>query len=82
MHISLISLSGSGQGTAWGRTRMFAVLKNLLAVHKNVLNAGSVLMRLHEGGPVRDCGWVEHNEVGEHAFFYKAATIEPEICRR
>ena len=61
---------------------MFAVLKNLLAVHKNVLNAGSVLMRLHEGGPVCDCGWVEHNEVGEHAFFYKAATIEPEICRR
>ncbi len=60
---------------------MLAVLEHADAVYEDVPHADGVLMGLLVGGPVRDGGGIEDDDVGEIAFLQQAAMVEPQICR-
>ena len=74
--------AGTPQRTSRFRAGMFAVLDHLGAVHKNMLHASRVLLRLFECRVIGDARRIKHDHVGEHSFFQKSAMIEPEIGRR
>src|SRR6185436_19233908 len=61
---------------------MLAVFQDLRAVDEYVAHADRVLMRVLERGSVGDSGWIEDDNVGEHALPDEAALLQLEVRGR
>ena len=72
----------AAEETAWQRIgalrRYLTVVENELAVHQNVLDARTGLVRRLERRPIRNHGRVEHDQIGEVVFSDPPAFDQPE----
>jgi hypothetical protein len=60
---------------------MLAILEDLHAVHKHVMYADGVLVRVLECRSVSDCCRIENHDISKHPYFEKSATIKTEVRR-
>src|SRR5947209_13931640 len=72
--------SSSCYHLAWGRARMLPVPDHARPVHPDVENTCRELMRILEGGPVRDSSRIEEHDVGVADGTEEAALSQAQPC--
>ena len=61
---------------------MLAIFQDLDPVDENMFYTNGILLRLFEGGDIRDRSRVEDHHVGEHTLLQKAPMVQLKIRRR